>query len=138
MLPQFEKFLHPVLDFLKDGKEHNLSEIRQHIIKHFSLTAEDIQIKTAKGTQSQLYNRVQWSTTYLKKAGLIERPKTGICKITESGLKALSCGMTIDLNYLRNNSKDFVEFSKGNDDKTKSNTQTVHPSTIEAVEELRP
>lgn len=135
MLPQFEKFLHPVLDFLKDGKEHNLSEIRQHIIKHFSLTAEDIQIKTAKGTQSQLYNRVQWSTTYLKKAGLIERPKTGICKITESGLKALSCGMTIDLNYLRNNSKDFVEFSKGNDDKTKSNTQTVHPSTIEAVAE---
>lgn len=135
MLPTFEKFLHPVLDFLKDGKEHSLSEIRQAIIQHFSLTPEDIQIKTAKGTQSQLYNRVQWSTTYLKKAGFIERPKAGICTITNLGLNALSSGATVNLEYLRSNSHDFLEFSKGNDENSKATNITTNTPIIESIAE---
>lgn len=128
MLPTFDKFIHPVLQLLGDGKEHQLNDLKQEIIKIFNLTEEDIQIRTAKGTQTQLYNRVQWSTTYLKKAGLIDKPRSGISIITAEGLKVLKSGATVTMEFLRGYSKEFLEFNKGTSEHTES---TVHTNKTE-------
>ena len=123
MLPTFDKFVHPVLELLRDGKEHKLSYLRQEIIKYFNLSDEDIQIRTAKGTQTQLYNRVQWSTTYLKKAGLIAKPRIGVSVITPEGLKVLESGATVTVDFLRSYSKEFKEFNEGTGEHPESSKQ---------------
>lgn len=140
MLPIFDKFIHPVLQLLGDGKEHKLTDLKQQIIKHFNLSEEDIQIRTAKGTQTQLYNRVQWSTTYLKKAGLIDKPRSGISIITAEGLKVLASGVTVTMEFLRSYSKEFLEFNKGTGEHTeptphKANTTAVATEIDETPED---
>lgn len=113
MLPTFDLFIHPVLEFLGDGKEHNMNSLRRGMINYFNLTNEDISIRTAKGQQTQLYNRVQWATTYLKKAGLITKPKYGINLITKEGKDVLHSGKRVTPDFLRQYSPEFLEFSTG-------------------------
>ena len=114
MIPIFDKFIHPVLELQKDGKLRSLKEIREAIQIYFHLTDKDLEEKVKSGTQPKFNNRVQWATTYLKKAGLLDKPQTGYCKITEEGLKVLSEGVIVNNQYLKEHSKAFQEFSKGN------------------------
>lgn len=111
MIPPFDQFIHPVLLSLKDGKPHDIAAIRSYVATYFQLSEEDMLERTFRGTTTKLYDRTQWSTTYLDKAGFITKPQRGISIITEAGIRALNSGDTISVDYLKEHSDSFVEFT---------------------------
>lgn len=114
MIPKFEQFLFPVLSFLKDGKEHKVSSLCQQSADYFQLTADDMEQRIAGGKQQRYYNRVQWTTTYLLKAGLLEKPKHGVCVITKEGKALLKSGVTnLSRKYLIEHYPAFSAFATG-------------------------
>lgn len=113
MVPTFDKFLYPVLSFLKSGEEKNLKVLQDDAVIFFGLKASDIELKVKGGSETLLHSRVQWATTYLNKAGLIEKPKRGFSKITEEGNKVLESGITdITPKWLCETYPSFYEFAK--------------------------
>ena len=104
-IPKFPDFLGVVLQSLKDGKEHAIQKgnnsIKDYVIKAFSLTASDLKELVPSGQQTIYYNRISWSITYLRKAGLIENVSRGVLKITDLGVSELRNIDKINIDYLR-------------------------------------
>lgn len=126
MIPTFDKFLFPVLYILRDGKEHSLKNLMEDVIHYFSLSETDIEEKVSSGTETKLHNRTQWATTYLGKAGLLQRPKRGICIITDDGKKLLDIGLTdITPKYLGDNYPSFAAFAKGYKNKNEQDNTII-------------
>jgi len=89
-VPDFQRIMLPLLQYLSDTKEHPRKEVIEYISAHFKLTSEDRKELLPSGRQKKINNRVGWARTYMKKAGLLEYPKRGFMKISERGLKLLS------------------------------------------------
>lgn len=94
MVPKFEFFLLPYLRFLSDEKAHTLKELTEYIAAELNLTAEDKEERTKKGSFTKLYDRTQWSGTYLRKALLTEAVGRGTYVITKRGLELLATNPT--------------------------------------------
>jgi restriction system protein len=90
MVPKFEFFLLPYLQFLSDGKPHTLKELTDYIAIELKLSDEDKEERTKKGSFTKLYDRTQWSGTYLRKALLTEAIGRGTYAITKRGLELLA------------------------------------------------
>ena len=75
MVPIFEDFFFPCLLCLSDGKIHTQATLREYIVNYFHLSEEDKNIMTKSGKRTQLYDKVQWTTSYFKVAKFIEVPK---------------------------------------------------------------
>src|SRR5205085_4520312 len=80
----------PFLQFAADGKEHELSQVTEHIANYFKLTDEERNELLPSGNQTRLFNRVGWCRTHLKNARLIEYVRRGVFRITPRGLDVLS------------------------------------------------
>jgi len=136
MVPTFDKFLFPVLNILKDNKEHSLKNLIEDMVQFFSLSNTDIEEKVSSGIETKLHNRTQWATTYLGKAGLLQRPKRGVSMITEDGLKLLETGITeISPKFLSEQYPSFAAFANGTKEKSGQediviSQQTKTPSEI--------
>ena len=83
-IPKFEDFLYPFLLQLKD-KDISNKEIRERLIGHFGLTAEDRLQKTKGGSAYQIDDRIGWCRQWLRRALFIEIPEKGIYRITKRG-----------------------------------------------------
>lgn len=94
MVPKFEFFLLPYLKFLSDEKPHTLKELTEYISAELNLSDEDKEERTKKGSFTKLYDRTQWSGTYLRKALLTEAIGRGTYVITKRGLELLSTNPT--------------------------------------------
>ena len=90
MIPVFEKFLHPYLLGLSDGKSHSMQEQIKFIADSLGLSDDDLQERTAKGTTTKIYDRTQWSSTYLRKAGLVNKPEHRKWQLTDEGKNFLT------------------------------------------------
>lgn len=84
-VPSFQEMFLPFLQFLSDGKDHDMTAIREHIENHMQLTPEDRAELIPSGQFTRAANRVGWARTHLSKAGLIERVNWGIYRITDQG-----------------------------------------------------
>lgn len=101
-IPDFQSLLLPMLELLKDGKEKTLSEVVENLANKFELTQEELRIKVPSGQMGLFRNRVGWTRSYLKKAGLIEYPQRGIYKITKLGKRFLATSPTeLRIKHLR-------------------------------------
>jgi restriction system protein len=60
-------------------------EVREALAKQFNLTPEDLVQMLPSGKQTTFANRVAWSYSYLKQAGLISSPKRGVYEISDRG-----------------------------------------------------
>lgn len=144
MIPTFDKFLFPVLDILKDGKEHSLSNLMDDMVTFFSQSDTEVAERVSGGSETKLHSRTQWATTYLAKAGLLQRPKRGINMITAEGRSLLDSGITeITPKYLGDHYPSFAAFAYGYKDKdnkevTAIEEQSKTPSEVmaEAFEEI--
>lgn len=139
MIPLFDYFLQPVLESIKDGQEHSLSDIKEYVRKSLDIKDEDILETVRSGKQTKFYNRVQWATTYLKKAGFLTRPSAGVNVITPLGKQALASGETINKTYLRNHSEEFKEFAEKMDsnehvENAENNISHSEVTPIESIE----
>jgi len=89
-LPDFQTVMLPVMQQLADGAEHKHAHLLAQISDHFKLTEEERAKLLPSGGQTVISNRVGWSRTYLKKAGLLTTPSRGVAVITEEGQKLLA------------------------------------------------
>jgi len=89
VVPDFQSVMLPLLKFSGDKAEHSMREAIEIIGGEFNLTEEDRKALLPSGLQPVFDNRVGWSKTYLKKAGLLESKRRGYFNITNEGLKVL-------------------------------------------------
>lgn len=131
-IPDYQEIMLPLLSFLGDKKEHTLREAVESLANSFNLSEQERNELLPSGLQLTFDNRVGWSRTYLKKAGLLESPKRGILHITPRGLETLArCPKHIDCEYLEQ-FPEFIEFKTIKKDKTEKNI----PVTIDTPEEV--
>ncbi|WKA56976.1 restriction endonuclease [Planococcus shenhongbingii] len=89
-IPGYQEFMYPFLKMLEDGQEHSLRESYNRLADEFNLTEQEREELLPSGKQRILHNRVGWTRTYLKKAGLLNTIRPGIFVITERGRKVLA------------------------------------------------
>lgn len=113
-IPKYDEMYREFLDCLADGQVHRSKEVKDIIAKHFSVSAKDREELLPSGRQAIFDNRVGWTSTYLKKAGLVKSPSRGTYEITETGRRVISeSPEKIDNTYLRQ-FESFRDFVLGN------------------------
>lgn len=111
-VPDFQTLMLPLLKLASDGNPHTLSDTVEHMAQEFQLTDEERAEVLGRG-QNRLYNRVGWTTTYLKKAGLIQSVGLGRFQITDRGRDVLdSQPATINVAFLESRFQEVSEFRK--------------------------
>jgi len=89
-IPDYQSIMLPLLRLAGDKQEHKMNEVTDTLADQLELSDEERKVLIPSGTQALFYNRVGWARTYLVKAGLLETPRRGYIKITDSGLKLLA------------------------------------------------
>ena len=109
MIPDFQSFMLPLLEFIGKNDEVSMKILKEGMIKRFNITEEEQEQKTPNGKQFTYYNRIAWAISYLKMAGLISYPQRGIYKISAQGKNILKNPPDkISIAYL----KQFESFTK--------------------------
>lgn len=91
----------PLLQAASDGAVHTQKDLQDLLARRFALTQEDLDELLPSGTGRLFVNRANWATTYLKKAGLVERPAKAQVRITAEGKAVLAnAPKRIDRAYL--------------------------------------
>ncbi|MDH5553352.1 MAG: restriction endonuclease, partial [Nitrosomonas sp.] len=100
-IPDFQSCMRPLLSVIADGEIHHFLDAFSSVCDFFNLNTDERGLRLPSGRQTIIKNRVGWSRTYLKKAGLLTQPERGYIQITELGLKALQeCPDRVDVKYL--------------------------------------
>lgn len=89
-IPKYDDLFLPFLKFLKDGREHPIKEVFEHLCDEFRLTEEERSRLLPSGKQLVISNRVGWARTFLKKAGMLTYVRRGVTQITPRGTEFLS------------------------------------------------
>lgn len=87
-----------------------MQEMTEAVAARLELSESDREELLPSGTQKVYANRIAWTRTYLKKAGLVESPSRGIVRITALGIETLrNHNGGIDIRFL-SRFPSFVEF----------------------------
>ena len=132
-LPNWEKFMSPVLSNSKEEiRVINLAEI---CAKHFNLTPEEKNTGYEKSSGLKYVHRTWWAVTFLRQAGLLEKPKRGYIKITKKGKEVLDSGIKeINEKYLHK-FPEFINFL--NRSKKKDETKKSDEKDLTAEEKIQ-
>ncbi len=84
-IPDFQSIMLPMLKLLDNGQSKTLNEVMKRLATFFNLTEEHLKIKVPSGQMGLFRNRVGWTRSYLKNAGLIHYPSRGVYQITDFG-----------------------------------------------------
>lgn len=138
-IPKYDEMYREFLDALSDGKAHKIGEIRDKLAAAFNVTEEERKIMLPSGQQPVFNNKVTWTSSYLKSAGLIENVSRGVYHITDVGRSVLNTNPTkIDNDFLLrfDSFKDFLSIdgaantgAKKHSSKTDLPTQEVKLSS---------
>jgi restriction system protein len=133
MIPDFQTIMLPLLKQISDGKEYKLDTVVDLMAKEFKVTDEERKELLPSGQTFVFGSRVGWARTYLKKAGLIETPKRGYLKITDSGLNVLKQNPSgINIAYLKQFPK-FIEWQNERKDDNQNDVNDVIAQPIESI-----
>jgi len=134
MIPDYQSIMLPLLEFISDGKEYKMRNVTDELAIKFGVTEEEQKELLPSGVAPVFYNRTAWAKTYLKKAGLIDRPKQGIVVISKRGLDVLKKKpSSINVKFLKQFSE-FVEFQTSKRD-DEIETETSEEQSIQTPEE---
>ena len=89
MIPDFQTAMLPLLAKMSDEKIYDTAMLRDVAISFFKITDVEKAERTPNGKQFLYHNRIAWSISYLRTAGLIESPERGKYKITKLGKTVL-------------------------------------------------
>ena len=112
-IPDFQTMMLPFLKLAEDGKEHSKQEAFDSLATLFKLSEAELRELLPSGKQGLFDNRVGWTKTHLKKAGLINPTRRGFFSISDRGLELLKQNPTkIDLNLLKQypEFREFISF----------------------------
>ncbi len=128
-IPDFQSIFLPLLKACADGQEHTKQELLPLLAKQFGLTDDELSIKLASGNQGMFDNRVAWTKTHLKQAGLIESLRRGVFRISARGVGVLQEDPSfLNIRYL----KRFPEYVIFNTGKPKDEGKLVEPIFVSA------
>lgn len=116
-IPKYDQMYEPFLVCLKDGLQHKVKEVKEYVATVMNVSDEERLEVLPSGRQFIFDNRIGWTRTYLKKAGLIDSPSRGVFKISKEGLKVLSKNsIVIDNKFLMkyDSFRDFIRIGAGN------------------------
>ena len=100
-IPDFQSLMLPALKALSKDRETPVSKVRERIASVEGLAPDDLQEMLPSGRQSVFVNRVHWAVKYLERAGLTERVRRGVWRLTTEGRKLLNGKPSrIDVNFL--------------------------------------
>lgn len=124
-IPDFQSVMLPLLKSVADSKEHLLRDLVEQLAAEFNLTTEEREALLPSGSALTFNNRVAWAATYLKKAGLLARPKRSCIVITDRGLDTLKSNPSIiNMKYL----EQFPEYIAFKDNQTEELPKTIPTS----------
>lgn len=89
-IPKYDEMYREFLEVLSDGESHKISEIRDALAMVFAVSDDERTELLPSGKQPLFNNRVNWTCTYLKQAGLVENSSRGVYHITNSGKNVLA------------------------------------------------
>lgn len=88
-IPDFQTLMLPILKLGATGEIQRRDAV-QMLSEQFELTEDEQAAVLPSGVDTYISNRVAWATTFLVKAGLLERPKRGVFTITMRGRDVLA------------------------------------------------
>ena len=89
-IPKYDEMYRAFLDCLADGQLHRSKEVKDTVAGVFSVSKKERAEMLPSGKQPLFDNRIGWTRTYLKKAGLVQSPSRGIYVITPAGKQVLN------------------------------------------------
>lgn len=100
-IPDFQTLMLPLLKLYSDGKEHGRNEVLTRLGVEFHLSDAEVAEMLPSGRQGRFDNRVAWSKSHLKQAGIFESAGRGLHRITKRGLEVLKMSPArIDIKFL--------------------------------------
>ncbi|MBL4953048.1 restriction endonuclease [Neobacillus sp. YIM B02564] len=140
-IPNYQRFMYPFLELLRDQEEHTLQEAYRYLADYFNLSKEERAELLPSGKQLVFQNRIGWARTYLKNAGLLKNVRRGTFIITERGLEILN---NPEINELTQQNllkyEEFRKFKKINDsldeDNLEFNTHGIQEEQLTPQEKL--
>lgn len=89
-IPKYDEMYREFLDCLADGQAHRSKEVKDIVAKRLSISEREREELLPSGKKALFDNRIGWTGTYLKKAGLVQSPARGTYVITPVGKQVLS------------------------------------------------
>lgn len=80
----------PVLKALSDAVEAPVSTVRERVATAEGLTSEDVREMTPRGRKPVFMYNVGWAVIHMERAGLLERIRRGVYRVTDEGTRLLS------------------------------------------------
>lgn len=130
-IPKYVEFIKPLLLLMSDSREHSVSNMYEELAQQFNLSEVDITEEYSSGNGLIYKDRISWAYTYLLKAGLLERVRRGVYKITPQGLEVINENPpVIDAKYLLR----FPSFQEFYNYQVKQEGEAKVPAPLEANE----
>lgn len=139
-VPDFQTLMRPVLELHADGSDHESGEVVTTLAERFNLSQAERAEMLPSGRQKLFNNRVAWSVTHLAQAGLLERPRRGITRLTPRGRTVLAENPArVDMKVLAQ-FEEFLEFRSRRRKPEKSaeeqSTTSVEAPPLELIPQL--
>jgi restriction system protein len=133
-IPDYQSLMTPIVRALSDGREQTARSLRERVTRELGLSDDDLRALVPSGQKPLFSDRMSWAITYLAKAGLIERPRRGVCRITDRGREVLGSSLGRIDNDLLSRFPEFNEFRHRSPDQD-SPGRTTLPSQDRATPE---
>lgn len=135
-IPKYDEMYREFLLCLSDGEAHKNADIREYVFASKGLTESDRKTYISNGTQLLCNNRIGWTRTYLKKAGLIESQPHGMTRLTDEGKRVVSnLPPVVDNDFLMKY-ESFREFRNTSHGTTVSPVQSVSSDNLSPLDML--
>ena len=102
MISNFQTCMRPILE-AAINEPRKISDVIEEISNLFELTEEERSHLIPSGTQTTIANRIYWSWSLLKQAGLVRNFRRGWYELTNRGLDVVTDrSIELNVNYLTN------------------------------------
>ena len=109
-IPKYDEMYRAFMDCLADMQVHKSKEVKDILASKYQLSDEDRHALLPSGHQPIFDNRIGWTRTYLKKAGLIDSPARGTYRLTPTGKQVLAENPAVLDNHYLEQFDSFCQF----------------------------
>jgi restriction system protein len=88
-VPDFQSLMLPVLHAAADG-EISAADLRERVATSVRLSESDLAEMLPSGRQTTFANRTAWANVFLQRAGLLEKARRGVYRISDEGRRVLA------------------------------------------------
>ena len=134
-VPDFQSLMLPSLQALAGGAETPIADVRARVAEREDLSTEDLREMVPSGRQTVFTNRVSWAVIYMERAGLVERVRRAVYRLTDEGERLMRKDPTrIDMNVLREYPK-YVAWRRVSTPREESKSKTKPTDSTDTPEE---